>query len=274
MMFARSAPARPAVMRAISSILTLWSSLMSFICTRKISILPLKSGLSTSTCLSNLPGLKSAASSTSGRFVAASTITGDASELKPSISAKSWFSVCSRSSFPPIMPLAARLLPMASISSIKTIAGASFFAFSKRSLTRLAPTPTNISIKLDPETEKNGTSASPATAFASKVLPVPGGPTKSTPFGILAPKFIYLSGCFRKSTISLTSSLASCTPATSVNLTFGFSEFTSFLELPIPRIPLPMFRCIRLAKNIQIPKKIKIGSTHEKIISVNQFVSL
>ena len=157
---------------------------------------------------------------------------------------------------------------------MKTIAGASFFAFSKRSLTRLAPTPTNISIKLDPETEKNGTSASPATAFASKVLPVPGGPTKSTPFGIFAPKFIYLSGCFRKSTISLTSSFASCTPATSANLTFGFSEFTSFLELPIPRIPPPMFRCMRLAKNIQIPKKIKIGSIHEKSISVNQFVSL
>ena len=30
-------------------------------------------------------------------------------------------------------------------------------------------------------------SASPATAFASSVLPVPGGPSSSTPFGILAP---------------------------------------------------------------------------------------
>jgi len=39
------------------------------------------------------------------------------------------------------------------ISSIKTIAGASFFAFSNKSLTLLAPTPTNISIKLEPETE-------------------------------------------------------------------------------------------------------------------------
>jgi ATP-dependent Zn protease len=32
---------------------------------------------------------------------------------------------------------------------------------------------------------KKGTFASPAIAFASKVLPVPGGPTISTPFGIL-----------------------------------------------------------------------------------------
>ena len=171
------------------------------------------------------------------------------------------------------MPLAARLLPIASISSIKTIAGASFFAFSNKSLTREAPTPTNISIKDEPETLKNGTSASPATAFASKVFPVPGGPTSKSPFGILAPNLIYLSGYFKKSTISFTSSLASSTPATSLNFTLGFSEFTSFLELPIPNIELPIFFCIRLAKNIQIPKKINTGKTHEKSISVNQFVS-
>jgi hypothetical protein len=39
-----------------------------------------------------------------------------------------------------------------------------------------APTPTNISTKSEPEMEKNGTPASPATARASSVLPVPGGP--------------------------------------------------------------------------------------------------
>jgi hypothetical protein len=33
------------------------------------------------------------------------------------------------------------------------------------------------------DTEKNGTLASPATAQASRVLPVPGGPTISTPRG-------------------------------------------------------------------------------------------
>ncbi len=37
-----------------------------------------------------------------------------------------------------------------------------------------APTPTYISLKSDPESAKNGTPASPATAFASRVLPVPG----------------------------------------------------------------------------------------------------
>ena len=35
--------------------------------------------------------------------------------------------------------------------------------------------------------EKKGTFASPATALASRVLPVPGGPTSSAPLGILAP---------------------------------------------------------------------------------------
>ena len=50
-----------------------------------------------------------------------------------------------------------------------------FFPSSNRSRTREAPTPTNISTKSDPEMLKNGTPASPATAFARRVLPVPGG---------------------------------------------------------------------------------------------------
>ena len=65
--------------------------------------------------------------------------------------------------------------PTASISSINIIQGAFFFAFSKRSRTREAPTPTNISTKSAPEIEKKGTPATPATALASNVLPVPGG---------------------------------------------------------------------------------------------------
>ena len=70
---------------------------------------------------------------------------------------------------------------------MKMIAGAFARACSNRSRTRAAPTPTNISTNSEPEIEKNGTPASPATAFASSVLPVPGGPTRSTPFGIRAP---------------------------------------------------------------------------------------
>ena len=40
---------------------------------------------------------------------------------------------------------------------------------------------------IDPLIEKNGTLLSPATARASSVFPVPGLPTKSTPFGMRAP---------------------------------------------------------------------------------------
>ncbi len=53
---------------------------------------------------------------------------------------------------------------------------------------RAAPTPTNISTKSLPLIEKNGTWASPATARASSVLPVPGGPVSSTPLGMVAPR--------------------------------------------------------------------------------------
>ena len=57
---------------------------------------------------------------------------------------------------------------------MKTIAGAASFACAKRSRTREAPTPTIASTNSEAASEKNGTSASPATARASSVLPVPG----------------------------------------------------------------------------------------------------
>jgi hypothetical protein len=50
-----------------------------------------------------------------------------------------------------------------------------------RFLTLAAPTPTNISSNSAPEQKKNGTPASPATAFASNVFPVPGDPTNNIP---------------------------------------------------------------------------------------------
>jgi hypothetical protein len=65
---------------------------------------------------------------------------------------------------------------------------------------------------------KNFYPASPAVAFASKVLPVPGGPAINAPLGILAPKSLYFLGFFKKSTNSVISYLASSNPATSLNL--------------------------------------------------------
>ena len=107
---------------------------------------------------------------------------------------------------------------MASISSIKTIHGAFSLACLNKSLTLEAPIPTNISTNSDPDIEKNGTFASPATAFARSVLPVPGGPTRRIPFGTFAPISLYLPGLWRKSTISARLSLASSWPATSLKV--------------------------------------------------------
>ena len=68
--------------------------------------------------------------------------------------------------------------------------------------------------------ERNCTPASPATARASRVLPVPGGPTSSTPLGIRAPRSRYFWGSWRNWTISWSSSFSSSAPATSVKFTF------------------------------------------------------
>jgi hypothetical protein len=97
---------------------------------------------------------------------------------------------------------------MASISSMKTMDGARLRASANRSRTRLAPTPTNISTKLEPVRARKGTSASPATARAISVLPVPGGPTMSTPGARRLRPSCSARGRFRKSTTSATSRLA------------------------------------------------------------------
>ena len=237
--FAKSAPANPLVAWARFSKFTLSSSFTFFAWILKIASLPLTSGLSTTTCLSKRPGRKSAGARISGRFVAARIIS-PFSLSKPSISTRSWLRVCSRSSFPPM--LLTRLLPMASSSSIKIIHGAFSLACLNKSRTRLAPTPTNISTKSEPLILKKGTPASPATALASRVLPVPGGPTRRTPFGILPPISVYFFGVLRKSTTSINSSFASSTPATSSNLVLTLPSSTALLfELPMPKTlpPIP-----------------------------------
>src|SRR5262245_29301219 len=125
---------------------------------------------------------------------------------------------------------------------------------------RAAPTPTNISTNSDPLRLKNGTCASPATARASSVLPVPGGPTSSTPFGIRPPRLVYFLGVFRNSTISLSSSSASSTPATSVNRTFTSSSAYAFARLRANDITPPSAPLIRRRKNPQIATKKSNGT--------------
>src|SRR5262249_1381159 len=67
-------------------------------------------------------------------------------------------------------------------------------ASGKSRRTREAPTPAYISTKPDPVAKRNGTPASPAIERARRVFPVPGGPTRSTPFGIRPPMAAKRSG--------------------------------------------------------------------------------
>ena len=201
---------------------------------------------------SKRPGRINAGSNTSGRLVEAIKIM-PCLLSKPSSSINSWLRVCSRSSCPPPIP-AKRRRPTASNSSIKIIAGEFFLAWSNKSRTRAAPTPTNISTNSEAEAEKNATPASPATALANRVLPVPGAPYKSTPLGNLPPNFWNFLGFFKNLITSSNSSLASSHPATSLNVTdcLDGSCILALLRAKFMAL-LPSLRCGRINTNHQKP---------------------
>ena len=137
---------------------------------------------------------------------------------------------------------------------MNTMAGAFFLACSNRSRTRDAPTPTYSSTKSEPEIDKNGTPASPATAFAISVLPVPGGPTSSTPLGMRAPICTNFCGFFRNSTISCSSAFSSSAPATSLNVTLFLPSCASFARaLPNCIGPAPPPDCLFIMKYQNAP---------------------
>jgi hypothetical protein len=85
---------------------------------------------------------------------------------------------------------------MASISSMNMIQG----AFSLACLNRISNTTGSNSNKhfhkITTAQTEEGTWASPATALANKVLPVPGGPISKAPFGIFPPSAVYFLGIF------------------------------------------------------------------------------
>mmetsp|Transcript_25683 Transcript_25683/g.64146 ORF Transcript_25683/g.64146 Transcript_25683/m.64146 type:complete len:325 (-) Transcript_25683:46-1020(-) len=208
--FASSAPEKPGVPRAMTSRSTAGESVMPRVWTRRMSRRPRTSGSGMATWRSKRPGRTRALSRAWGKFVEAMTMM-PSPDRKPSSSTRSWLRVWrfawkSRGFL---------LLPMASISSIKTMHGACAFAAANSSRTRFAPRPTHISSNSDPLVEKNGTPASPATALASSVLPVPGGPTSRTPVGSFPPSLVKSPGAFRNCTTSFSSPFASSQPFTS-----------------------------------------------------------
>ncbi len=79
---------------------------------------------------------------------------------------------------------------------------------------------------------------------------MPGGPTMRTPLGMRPPSFWNRFGSLRNSTISWTSSLASSTPATSLNMILLRSrESIRARLLPKLKADLPaIFNCWRKMK--------------------------
>ena len=128
--------------------------------------------------------------------------------------------------------------------------------------------------------EKKGTPASPATALASSVLPVPGGPMSSTPLGMRAPSFMKRSECFRNSTISRSSSFSSSAPATCAKVTRFLSSVITrawalpkFITLLLPPV------CWRMNRNQNSPNTSKITakgihSTHQAGSGTGSLVSV
>mmetsp|Transcript_12326 Transcript_12326/g.47921 ORF Transcript_12326/g.47921 Transcript_12326/m.47921 type:complete len:251 (+) Transcript_12326:2211-2963(+) len=187
---------------------------------------------------SKRPGRISAGSMTCGLFVAANTIT-PLLPPKPSISVRSWLMVATCSSLPSIAAASFLRTATESNSSMKMMHGRHLRAWLNRLRIRAAPTPTNISMKSEPDMDRNGTPDSPAVALARSVLPVPGGPTSSAPRGIFAPRSSYFLGFLRKSTNSMISPLASSQPATSLNMILCLAFLSRVVTEALPTLKMP-----------------------------------
>ena len=107
---------------------------------------------------------------------------------------------------------------------MKRIEGACLRASANSRRMRAAPRPANISTKEEADCAKNCAPDSWATALASRVLPVPGGPCNRTPLGTLAPRRLKGLGSRMNSTTSCSSALASSTPAMSDQPTSRFAS--------------------------------------------------
>ena len=168
---------------------------------------------------------RSASSMSHGKLVAASTITFFSSSpvsspppLHPSI--------CTRNSDltrrdASCSPAAPRDVHSESISSMKMVDGAWCLARSKRMRTIRSDSPRYLLASVLDEMLKNVVPHSVATALASIVLPVPGGPNISTPFhGRRIPR--KYSGIHSgKTTASSSTRFASVRPAISSQRTDG-----------------------------------------------------
>mmetsp|Transcript_51054 Transcript_51054/g.100077 ORF Transcript_51054/g.100077 Transcript_51054/m.100077 type:complete len:321 (+) Transcript_51054:163-1125(+) len=184
-----SAPLKPSVISESSLRDTSAVSCESLVNIRKISSLASWFGSGTYIRFSNRR--RNASSKSQGRFVVARTMTllllqgFVMADVRPS----TWLRIslfirreASCSELPPLV------LARASTSSRKTIEGACARAMLNSVCTNFSDSPLHLDMMLAIVTLKNVNPAEPATAFASMVLPVPGGPCKRIPLhGCLKP---------------------------------------------------------------------------------------
>mmetsp|Transcript_7534 Transcript_7534/g.23689 ORF Transcript_7534/g.23689 Transcript_7534/m.23689 type:complete len:335 (-) Transcript_7534:185-1189(-) len=191
----------------------------------RMCVRPSRSGRPNSTFRSRRPGRRSAGSSVSGRFVAMSTLMLPRGS-KPSSSVTIWSIVRWTSlSEPPSPSPDVRAPPIASTSSKKMMHAFFDRAIVKSSRTMRAPSPTYFCTSSEPMTRMKHASVRFATARAESVLPVPGGPYRSTPFGGSMPSVRNRSGCRSgSSTTSRSFSSDSLAPPTSSYVTSGLSS--------------------------------------------------
>ena len=129
---------------------------------------------------------------------------------------------------------------------MKIIAGAFSLANSNTSRTSLAPSPMYFLTNSEATILINVAFVSLATAFASKVLPVPGGPYNNIPLGGSIPIFSNNSGSFKgSSTVSLTSIIWSSSPPilsyvisgfVSISIPVTFASFSDGKTSTIPKV--------------------------------------
>mmetsp|Transcript_18964 Transcript_18964/g.47621 ORF Transcript_18964/g.47621 Transcript_18964/m.47621 type:complete len:256 (-) Transcript_18964:566-1333(-) len=181
------------------------------------------SGAGNSILRSMRPGRMRAGSRVSILLVARMTLTSvRASKPSSWLSSSSMVRCTSRS---PESSESKRLVPTASSSSMKMMAGCFSLASLKASRTSLAPSPMNICTSCGPASLRKHALVEAAHARAISVLPVPGGPYIRQPLGGLMPMLRKRSLCVIGSTIASTSSwIWSSHPPTSLNSSVGFSS--------------------------------------------------
>mmetsp|Transcript_16656 Transcript_16656/g.41733 ORF Transcript_16656/g.41733 Transcript_16656/m.41733 type:complete len:443 (-) Transcript_16656:1378-2706(-) len=180
-----------------------------------------------------------ASSRSNGRLVAASTSTRSHSEVfSPSQLDMNSFLILRIASCSPVL---SRRPSMLSTSSTKTTLGAILCARVKRARTYFSPSPNHLLASVDMDTLIKLAPLSEATALASMVLPVPGGPKSSTPrVGLVSDPRAKSSGRCSGSittsrsvffTASSAPMLSKLTPTSSAGMTSPSTRFSNSLSV-------------------------------------------